>query len=173
VETCARIPAATLLFFFYFNFFLLLFNSLTNNVCLFEYMTGRSTESKEGSRMGGGEGEQGWRYTWEAQSHVPTLRLMVFPNDKTLNPSLHCHDLAINLHSSHSLLTLTTSSLSLRVPLPAVLLDADSPVTFRPLSDHIEVKLLLLLPVDHPILSSLHPSPTPLPDPLVSESGNV
>ncbi|XP_068465619.1 uncharacterized protein [Phaseolus vulgaris] len=120
--------------------------------------------------MGGGEGEDGWRYTWEAQSHVPTLRLMLFPNDKTLNPSLQCHDLAVNLHSSHSFLTLTTSSLSLRVPLPAVLVDADSPVTFRPLSDHIEVKLLLLLPVDHPILSSLHPSTSPLPDPLISES---
>ncbi|XP_014509019.1 uncharacterized protein LOC106768390 [Vigna radiata var. radiata] len=120
--------------------------------------------------MSGGKGEQGWRYTWEAQSHIPTIRLMLFPNDKTLNPSLQCHDLSINLHSSHSFLTLTASSLSLRVPLPAVMLDADSPVTFRSLSDHIEVKLLLLLPVDHPILSSLHPSPTPLPDPLIPES---
>ncbi|WVZ26122.1 hypothetical protein V8G54_004666 [Vigna mungo] len=127
-------------------------------------------QSKEGSRMSGGKGEEGWRYTWEAQSHIPTIRLMVFPNDKTLNPSLQCHDLSINLHSSHSFLTLTASSLSLRVPLPAVMLDADSPVTFRPLSDHIEVKLLLLLPVDHPILSSLHPSPTPLLDPLIPES---
>ncbi|CAJ1942485.1 unnamed protein product [Sphenostylis stenocarpa] len=120
--------------------------------------------------MGDGDGEHGWRYTWEAQSHIPTLRLMLFPNDKTLKSSIQCHDLAVSLHSSHSFLTLTTSSLSVRVPLPAVLLDADSPVTFRALSDHIEVKLLLLLPVDHPILSNLHPSPNPLPDPLILES---
>ncbi|TKY55852.1 Ubiquitin-conjugating enzyme E2-binding protein [Spatholobus suberectus] len=118
----------------------------------------------------GSDSEHGWRYTWEAQSHIPTLRLMLFPNDKTLNPSLQCHDLTVELHSSHSFLTLASSSVSLRVPLPAVLVDGDSPVTFRPLSDHIEVKLLLLLPVDHPILSTLHPSPTPPPDPLESES---
>ncbi|KAH1206399.1 hypothetical protein GmHk_16G046863 [Glycine max] len=40
-----------------------------------------------------------------------TSRKELFPNDKTLNPSLLCNDLDVNLHSSHS-------SLSLRVPLP-------------------------------------------------------
>ncbi|KAK7262894.1 hypothetical protein RJT34_30475 [Clitoria ternatea] len=115
-----------------------------------------------------------WRYTWEAQSHIPTLRLMLFPINKTLDPSLQCHNLTVQLHPSHSFLILTCSTLSLRVPLPAVLVDADSPVTFRPLSDHIQVKLLLLLPVDHPILSTLSiAAETPTPQvsvPLVLES---
>ncbi|KAK7360079.1 hypothetical protein VNO77_02053 [Canavalia gladiata] len=119
----------------------------------------------------GGDGENGWRYTWEAQSHTPTLRLMLFPDTRTLNPSLRCHHLSVHLHSSHSFLTLSSSSLSLRVPLPeAVLVDAESPVTFRTLSDHIEVKLLLLLPVDHPILSTLDLSQTPPPDASIMES---
>ncbi|KAL2333739.1 hypothetical protein Fmac_014952 [Flemingia macrophylla] len=117
--------------------------------------------------MGSGS-KHGWRYTWEAQSHIATLRLMVFPNDKTLNPSIQCHDLTVRLHYSHSFLALTASFLSLRVPLPAVLLDGDAPVTSRPLSDHIEVKLLLLLPVDHPVLSTIDASPPP-PDPLVAQ----
>ncbi|KAL2344195.1 hypothetical protein Fmac_005480 [Flemingia macrophylla] len=99
------------------------------------------------------------------------MRLMVFPNDKTLNPSLQCHDLIVSLHSSHSFLALTTSFLSLRVPLPAILLDGDAPVTSRPLSDHIEVKLLLILfPVDHPVLSTIDDSPPPPLDSFVAQS---
>lgn len=38
--------------------------------------------------------------------------------------------------------------------MPRVLVDADSPVSFSALDDHIEVKLVLLLPVDHPIVLS-------------------
>ncbi|XP_045833512.1 uncharacterized protein LOC123924608 isoform X2 [Trifolium pratense] len=114
--------------------------------------------------------EQKWRYTWESQSHTPTLRLLLFPFSKTLNPSLN---LTVHLHSPPSFLTLTSSSsatapLSLRVPIPNVLLDADFPPTVRSFSDHIEVKLLLLLPVDHPALSALHQS-SPLPQPLLME----
>ncbi|KAL2328387.1 hypothetical protein Fmac_021814 [Flemingia macrophylla] len=97
------------------------------------------------------------------------------PQRQNLNLYLQCHDLTVNLHSSHSFLAFTTSFLSLRVPLlPAVLLDGDAPVTSRPLSDHIEVKLLLLLllllPVDHPVLSTIDDSPPSLPDPLVAQS---
>ncbi|XP_027347534.1 uncharacterized protein LOC113858932 [Abrus precatorius] len=124
------------------------------------------TEAKGGDRMRMGsdsESEERWRYTWEAQSHIPTLRLMLFPQNKTLIPSLQCHNLNVHLHSSHSFLILTFSSLSLRVPLPSVLVDADSPITFRPLSDHIQVKLVLLLPVDHPVLSTLNLSQTSPP----------
>ncbi|KAL2328375.1 hypothetical protein Fmac_021802 [Flemingia macrophylla] len=100
------------------------------------------------------------------------LHLMVFPNDKTLNPYLQCHDLIVSLHSSHSFLAFTTSFISLRVPpLLAVLLDGDAPVTSRPLSDHIEIKLLLLFPVDHPVLFTIDDSAPPLPDPLVAQSG--
>ncbi|KAL2338744.1 hypothetical protein Fmac_013190 [Flemingia macrophylla] len=82
---------------------------------------------------------------------------MVFPNDKTLNLSLQCHDLTVSLHSSHSFLAITASFLSLRVPLLAVLLDNDALVTSRPLSDHFEV-VKLLLPVDHPVLSTIDDS---------------
>ncbi|GAU31222.1 hypothetical protein TSUD_210790 [Trifolium subterraneum] len=111
--------------------------------------------------------EQKWRYTWESQSHTPTLRLLLFPFSKTLNPSLN---LTVHLHSPPSFLTLTSTSvaLSLRVPIPNVLLDADFPPTVRSFTDHIEVKLLLLLPVDHPALSALHQS-SPLPQPLLME----
>lgn len=38
--------------------------------------------------------------------------------------------------------------------MPRVLVDADCPVSFSALDDHIEVKLVLLLPVDHPIVLS-------------------
>lgn len=42
--------------------------------------------------------------------------------------------------------------MSIRVPIPPVLVDAESPLSFRAFEDHIEVKLVLLLPVDHPII---------------------
>lgn len=94
-----------------------------------------------------------WRFTWEAQSHIPTLKLLVFnPNTK---PPIQCHDLKVNLLLEQSLLTVTWFEVSLRVPIPRVLIDAESPLQFRALDDHIEVKLVLLLPVDHPILTSL------------------
>ncbi|KAJ4822975.1 hypothetical protein Tsubulata_000341 [Turnera subulata] len=103
-----------------------------------------------------------WRFTWEAQSHSPTLKLFLF--DSQTNPSLHCHNLLIRLDLAHSHLLAswteqeepppdTGSRFLLRVPIPRVLIDPDSPVTFRALDDHIEAKLVLLLPVDHPILS--------------------
>ncbi|XP_058755800.1 uncharacterized protein LOC131629017 [Vicia villosa] len=111
-----------------------------------------------------------WRYTWESQSHTPILRLLIFPFSKTLNPSLHhhTHNLTLHLHSPPTFLTLTSSSLSLRVPIPNVLLDAELPPTLRSFTDHIEVKLVLLLPVDHPALSALHQT-SPLPQPLLIE----
>lgn len=36
--------------------------------------------------------------------------------------------------------------------MPRVLLDDEPPVSFKALDDHIEVKLVLLLPVDHSIV---------------------
>ncbi|XP_027192982.1 uncharacterized protein [Cicer arietinum] len=122
----------------------------------------------------GSEGEfefsdEKWRYTWESQSHTPILRLLLFPIiSKTLNPSFKQHNLTVYLHSPPSFLTITSSSsaaaLSLRVPIPNVLLDADSPPTLRLFTDHIELKLLLLLPVDHPVISAVHQtSPIHLP----------
>ncbi|KAK4259965.1 hypothetical protein QN277_003146 [Acacia crassicarpa] len=96
-----------------------------------------------------------WRYTWEAQSHIPTLRLLLFA--KNASPSSQCLNLKVQLLPSQSLVAVSwfePAQVSLRVPIPRVLVDYESPVSFRALDDHIEVKLLLLLPVDHPILSS-------------------
>jgi hypothetical protein len=40
--------------------------------------------------------EQKWRYTWESQSHIPKLHLLLYPFSKTLiNPSLN---LTVHLH---------------------------------------------------------------------------
>lgn len=101
-----------------------------------------------------------WRFTWEAQSHSPTLRLFLF--DSQTNPSIQCQDLKVtlNLSQSHVFITWihqqeTLNQVSLFAPIPKVLIDFDSPISYRALSDHIEVKLLLLLPVDHPIVSSI------------------
>lgn len=43
---------------------------------------------------------------------------------------------------------------SVRVPVPRVLIDPESPLNFRVFDDHIEVKLILLLAVDHPLVSN-------------------
>ncbi|KFK33596.1 hypothetical protein AALP_AA5G034500 [Arabis alpina] len=98
-----------------------------------------------------------WRYTWEAQSHSPNLRLFLF--DSKTNPKTHCKSLNVTtlLGKSHLLLTWIddkASASSLHVPIPKVLLDTDSPINFKALDDHIEVKLVLLLPIDHPLVIS-------------------
>ncbi|KAG6702788.1 hypothetical protein I3843_07G049300 [Carya illinoinensis] len=96
-----------------------------------------------------------WRFTWEAQSHVPILRLFIF--DSYTNPSTQCHNLKVHLNLSKSLVLVSffeDLEVSLRVPAPRVLIDSETPVSFRALDDHIEVKLVLLLPVDHPIVTS-------------------
>jgi hypothetical protein len=46
------------------------------------------------------------------------------------------------------------AEVSVRVPIPRVLIDVESPISFKVLPDHIEVKLALLLSVDHPLVSS-------------------
>ncbi|KAL3844723.1 hypothetical protein ACJIZ3_002126 [Penstemon smallii] len=99
-----------------------------------------------------------WRFSWEAQSHTSTLRLLLFnPNVK---PSAQCRDLELNLLPQHSLLMVsfsgseeTRNRTSVWVPVPRVLIDPESPLHFRAFDDHIEVKLVLLLPVDHPLVS--------------------
>ncbi|CAL9027124.1 unnamed protein product [Prunus brigantina] len=96
-----------------------------------------------------------WRFTWEAQSHIPTLRLFLF--DSYTKPSIQCEKLSVLICPSESLVLVSwteDTQVSLRVPMPRVLVDADSPVSFSALDDHIEVKLVLLLPVDHPIVLS-------------------
>ncbi|KAF5791313.1 putative ubiquitin-conjugating enzyme E2-binding protein [Helianthus annuus] len=97
-----------------------------------------------------------WKFTWESNSHVPILKLYLF-NPNT-NPISQCIDLKVSILFHKSLLQLTwidnNQSQSLWVPIPRVLIDADSPISFRALDDHIEVKLVLVLPVDHPIVSN-------------------
>ncbi|CAN1171865.1 hypothetical protein LINPERHAP2_LOCUS29825 [Linum perenne] len=101
-----------------------------------------------------------WRFTWEAQSHAANLKLIIFNPDS--RPSSDCRNLSVHLKLSqcHVLLSWTeeeaagVKNVSLKVPIPNVLIDTEVPVTSRALDDHIEVKVVLLLPVDHPILSS-------------------
>lgn len=98
-----------------------------------------------------------WQFTWEAQSHASILRLLLFnPNTK---PSVQCRDLKVSFHPQKSLLTVSFCEgegkieTSVRVPVPRVLIDPDSPLHFRAFDDHIDVKLVLLLPVNHPLVS--------------------
>ncbi|GFQ04027.1 hypothetical protein PHJA_002546600 [Phtheirospermum japonicum] len=101
-----------------------------------------------------------WWFTWEAQSHTSILRLLLL-NPNT-NPSTQCGDLKLSLLPQQSLLTvsfLERESLVetlVRVPVPRVLVDADSPIHLKVFDDHIEVKLVLLLPVDHPLVSDFY-----------------
>ncbi|KAI3669563.1 hypothetical protein L6452_40803 [Arctium lappa] len=101
-----------------------------------------------------------WRFTWESNSHVPIIRLYLFnPNIK---PSSQCIDLKVNVLCDKSLVTVTwletneagsAATESLWVPIPRVFIDFDSPIHLRALDDHIEAKFVLILPVDHPIVS--------------------
>uniref|UniRef100_A0A7N0TRQ1 Ubiquitin-conjugating enzyme E2C-binding protein n=2 Tax=Kalanchoe fedtschenkoi TaxID=63787 RepID=A0A7N0TRQ1_KALFE len=101
-----------------------------------------------------------WTVTWESQSRTPILRLLIF--DSRTNPKLECEDLQIRLVLEESSVLVTwvdenEAQVLLRVPLPRpVLLDAEAPLSFKAADDHIEVKLLLLLPVDHPIVLSFN-----------------
>lgn len=98
-----------------------------------------------------------WRFTWEAQSHTPILRLLLF--NPSIKPSAQCRDLKLSLVPEKSLLTVSfleaegQIETSVRVLVPRVLIDPESPTRFRLFDDHIEVKLVLLLPVDHPLVS--------------------
>eukprot|EP01018_Ginkgo_biloba_P008429 Gb_40415 [translate_table: standard] len=111
---------------------------------------------------------QQWQYSWEALSHIKTLRLYLFHH--SISPQAQCFQLAASLsppdahfnglsilikwaepntHYGHS------PSMSLRVPVPPVVLDHSVPIQVKAVSDHIEVKLMLMLPVDHPLVESL------------------
>lgn len=96
-----------------------------------------------------------WRYTWEAQSHIPTLKLCLF--NTFIESATQFSDLKVTLVMEQFLLLVSfrngEAETSLRVPIPRILIDHESPVYFRAHNDHIEVKLVLLLPVDHPLVS--------------------
>ncbi|KAL3525344.1 hypothetical protein ACH5RR_013716 [Cinchona calisaya] len=98
-----------------------------------------------------------WRFTWETQSQIPTVRLYLFnPHTK---PSTQCTGLKVDLVIDQSSLLVSfieaesQAEASFRVSLPRVLIDPESPVHFRAYDDHIQVKLSLLLPIDHPLVS--------------------
>lgn len=102
-----------------------------------------------------------WRFTWETLAHIPTLRLFLFNPDH--RPSIQCRNLKSSLNFELSLLSVSwiedesidlSVEFELRVPIPRVLIDPSSPVDARALEDHIEVKLVLLLPVDHPLVTA-------------------
>lgn len=96
-----------------------------------------------------------WRFTWEAQSHTSTLKLCLF--NPLIEPATQFSDLKVTLVMEQFLLLVSFSNgeaqTSLRVPIPRIFIDHESPVYFRAYNDHIEVKLVLLLPVDHPLVS--------------------
>ncbi|XP_058087850.1 uncharacterized protein LOC131234878 [Magnolia sinica] len=104
-----------------------------------------------------------WRFTWETLTHIPTLRLFLF--NPYLNPSTQCKNFSSSLDFEQSLLFVAwieeidgdghgSIDFLLRVPVPRVLIDPASPVDSSANEDHIEVKLALLLPVDHPLVAA-------------------
>ncbi|KAJ4965229.1 hypothetical protein NE237_017078 [Protea cynaroides] len=115
------------------------------------------------SRAPGSENPRKWRFSWEAVGYVPTLRLFLF-NPK-IKPLYHCKNLNVHLSPVESLLLVSWTEhvqdasdsvdLSLRVPLPKVLVDPCSTIDVKATEDHIEVKLVLLLRVDHSVVAAL------------------
>jgi hypothetical protein len=100
-----------------------------------------------------------WRYTWEALGHLPLLRLYVFP--LPAHPGAVPSDPRADLRLDGSLLILSFSlagkDASLRVPVPRVLVDPSAPVECRAAGDHVEARLALVLPVDHPVVAAAFP----------------
>ncbi|KAG0531571.1 hypothetical protein BDA96_04G034000 [Sorghum bicolor] len=106
-----------------------------------------------------------WRYTWEALAHLPLLRLYLFPRPALSSP--FPSDLRADLRLQGSLLHLSFSlpgdgaAVALRVPVPRVLVDPSAPVECRAAAagDHLELRLALVLPVDHPVVAAAFPPP--------------
>nr|CAB3448754.1 unnamed protein product [Digitaria exilis] len=102
-----------------------------------------------------------WRYTWEALAHLPLLRLYVFP----LPAAIPTGGLRADLRLEDSLLLVSFSlageaaPIALRVPVPRVLVDPAALVECRAAGDHVEVRLSLVLPVDHPVVAAAFPPP--------------
>ncbi|KAL8126492.1 hypothetical protein AgCh_013687 [Apium graveolens] len=103
------------------------------------------------------ENPKKWGFYWESQSQLPILKLILF--NPQFKPLTQCTHLKLHLLVQKSVLELrwlhSQNQVLLTVPVPNVLFDTDSPLTFKLLEDYIEVKVCLLLSVDHPVLSSL------------------
>lgn len=100
-----------------------------------------------------------WRFTFETLAHIPTLRLYLFSSG--VNPSTDCLDLKADLQLAPSLLVVSwvdsekSEEVSIRVPIPRVLIDPGCGAEVRSRDDHIEIKMNLVLPVDHPMVTNL------------------
>lgn len=109
-----------------------------------------------------------WRFTWETLAHTPTLRLYLFRSPGSTDPLPCCSHLRASLCLVESLLLVSFLDLEapapassaaavgrqvvLRVPVPRVLIDPGCPVECVAKSDHFEIKLALIVPVDHPLI---------------------
>ncbi|GLJ19679.1 hypothetical protein SUGI_0356440 [Cryptomeria japonica] len=115
-----------------------------------------------------------WQYSWEALSQIKILRLyLIHPS---LSPIADCLQLTASMcppdyaHLDGLSLLIQweeepkdninnvdgySYSHSLRVRVPPVVLDHSIPVQYKAMIDHIEVKLVLMLAMDHPLLGSL------------------
>ncbi|KAK4765650.1 hypothetical protein SAY86_026740 [Trapa natans] len=98
-----------------------------------------------------------WRFTWEAQSHIPTLKLFLF--NHTTNPKRQCLDLKVDLNPSRNVVQVSFladggEGIPLDNPVPRVLIDHESRLSFRALDYCIDVKVALLLSVDHHLVSN-------------------
>ncbi|ONK80574.1 uncharacterized protein A4U43_C01F19340 [Asparagus officinalis] len=77
------------------------------------------------------------------------------------NPSTQCLSLDSDLQMSRSLLIVSwidsekSKGVSVRVPIPRVLIDPGSGSEVRVRDDCIEIKMQLVLPVDHPVALSM------------------
>ncbi|XP_020592625.1 uncharacterized protein LOC110033090 isoform X2 [Phalaenopsis equestris] len=109
-----------------------------------------------------------WRFTWESLAHIPILRLYLF-NLEIGDTSAVCRFLEGSLRLDRSLLlvswrlddeaTFSNGRSFLSIPVPRVLIDPGCPVEVKAMGDHIEAKLILLLPVDHPVEAELWSAP--------------
>ncbi|KAG9135805.1 hypothetical protein Leryth_002523 [Lithospermum erythrorhizon] len=91
-----------------------------------------------------------WRFTWEAQSHIPTLRLYLF---NSTNSTLNITSVNATLIVDQFILAVIFDVLTINVPVPRVLVDFEADIMCKAYDNYIEAKLVLLLPVDHPLLS--------------------
>lgn len=98
-------------------------------------------------------GTHPWRFTWETFPHIPTLRLYLFRSPTPTSLSVR----SASLQTDRSLLFVSLSYqngdiVRLEIPVPRVLIELDKEIQCVVRSDHVEIKLSLVLPVDHPVV---------------------
>ncbi|GKD15233.1 hypothetical protein Tco_1199640 [Tanacetum coccineum] len=93
-----------------------------------------------------------FKYTYESNSHIPILKLYIFnkPSSNFTNPK-------VTVLFDKSLVQVSWIDenqllVTVWAPLPKVLIDADAAVNVRVSDDCLELKFVLLVPVDHPVV---------------------